>query len=144
MLYYNNLSLSFIMSRLSKLSASSPELVLRVLQSNVKPLSAYEILEKVKEFGIKSPPIVYRALDTLMKIGRVHKINELDTFIACDCEEDHQHLLSILTICQSCNEVSELHDHIVIDHLEKLRTLNIYLANKAVIELPIMCQNCII
>ena len=122
MLYYNNLSLSFIMSRLSKLSASSPELVLRVLQSNVKPLSAYEILEKVKEFGIKSPPIVYRALDTLMKIGKVHKINELNTFIACDCEEDHQHLLSILTICQSCNEVSELHDHIVIDHLAKLKT----------------------
>ena len=132
------------MSRLSKLSASSPELVLRVLQSNVKPLSAYEILEKVKEFGIKSPPIVYRALDTLMKIGKVHKINELNTFIACDCEEDHQHPLSILTICQSCNEVSELHDHIVIDHLAKLKTLNIYLANKAVIELPIMCQNCII
>ena len=132
------------MSRPSKLSASSPELVLKVLQSNVKPLSAYEILEKVKEFGIKSPPIVYRALDTLMKIGKVHKINELNTFIACDCEEDHQHLLSILTICQSCNEVSELHDHIVIDHLAKLKTLNIYLANKAVIELPIMCQNCII
>ena len=132
------------MSRLSKLSASSPELVLRVLQSNVKPLSAYEILEKVKEFGIKSPPIVYRALDTLMKIGKVHKINELNTFIACDCEEDHQHLLSILTICQSCNEVSELHDHIVIDHLAKLKTLSICLANKAVIELPIMCQNCII
>ena len=132
------------MSRPSKLSASSPELVLRVLQSNVKPLSAYEILEKVKEFGIKSPPIVYRALDTLMKIGKVHKINELNTFIACDCEEDHQHLLSILTICQSCNEVSELHDHIVIDHLAKLKTLNIYLANKAVIELPIMCQNCIV
>ena len=131
------------MSRPSKLSASSPELVLKVLQSNVKPLGAYEILEKVKEFGIKSPPIVYRALDTLMKIGKVHKINELNTFIACDCEEDHQHLLSILTICQSCNEVSELHDHIVIDHLAKLKTLNIYLANKAVIELPIMCQNCI-
>ncbi len=132
------------MSSPSKLSASSPELVLKVLQSNVKPLSAYEILEKVKEFGIKSPPIVYRALDTLMKIGKVHKINELNTFIACDCEEDHQHLLSILTICQSCNEVSELHDHIVIDHLAKLKTLNIYLANKAVIELPIMCQNCIV
>ncbi len=132
------------MSRLSKLSASSSELVLRVLRSNVKPLSAYEILEKVKEFGIKSPPIVYRALDALMKIGKVHKINELNTFIACDCEEDHQHQLSVLTICQNCDEVIELHDHIVIDHLAKLKTLNIYLANKAVIELPIMCQNCII
>ena len=132
------------MSRPSKLSASSPELVLKVLQADFKPLGAYEILKKVKEFGIKSPPIVYRALDALMKIGKVHKINELNTFIACDCEEDHQHLLSILTICQSCNKVSELHDHSVIDHLVKLKTLNIYLANKAVIELPIMCQNCIV
>ena len=131
------------MSRPSKLPVSSPELVLKVLQANSKPLSAYEILEKVKDFGIKSPPIIYRALDALMEIGKVHKINELNNFIACDCEEDHQHLLSILTICQNCNEVREIHDPATIDYLLKLRSLNIHLANKAVIELPVMCQNCI-
>jgi Fur family zinc uptake transcriptional regulator len=130
------------MPRPSKLSASSPELVLKVLRSNVQPLSAYAILEKVKKFGIKSPPIVYRALDALMESGKVHKINELNTFVACDCEDDHQHLLSVLTICQKCNEVNEVHNHDVIDHLVKLKTLNINFASQAVIELPIICKNC--
>ena len=130
------------MPRLSKLSASSPELVLKVLRKNVQPLSAYAILEKVQQFGIKSPPIVYRALEALMEGGKVHKINELNSFVACDCKEDHQHLLSALTICQNCNEVRELHDHNVIDHLAKLRELNIDLALQAVIEIPIICGKC--
>ena len=126
----------------SKSSTSSPELVLKVLRNNAQPLSAYAILEKVQKFGIKSPPIVYRALDVLMESGKVHKINELNSFVACDCDDDHQHSLSVLTICQKCNEVNELHDHAVIDHLAKLKALNINLALQAVIELPIMCNKC--
>jgi len=130
------------MTRPSKSSASSPEIVLKVLRKNAQPLSAYAILEKVQKFGIKSPPIVYRALDALMESGKVHKINELNTFVACDCEDDHQHSLSVLTICQNCDEVHELHDHAVIDHLTKLKALNIDLVSQAVIELPIMCGKC--
>lgn len=130
------------MPRPSKLSASSPELVLKVLRKNTQPLSAYAILEKVQKFGIKSPPIVYRALDVLMESGMVHKINELNTFVACNCDDDHQHLLSALTICQKCEEVHELHDHAVIDHLVKLKVFNVNLVKRAVIELPIICGKC--
>lgn len=130
------------MPRLSKLSDSSRDLVLKTLRNNEQPLSAYAILEKVQQFGIKSPVIVYRALNALIKNGKVHKINELNTFVACDYNDDHQHLLSALTICQKCNEVHELHDHGVIDHLIKLKELNINLVKQAVIELPIICSNC--
>lgn len=130
------------MPRPSKSSASSPELVLKALLDSAQPLSAYAILEKVQEFGIKSPPIVYRALDALIESGKVHRINELNTFVACNCDDDHQHSLSVLTICQNCSEVHELHDHDVIDHLTKLKSLNIDLARQAVIELPIMCNKC--
>lgn len=130
------------MPRTSKSSSSPQELILKTLRKNVEPLSAYAILEKVRKFGIKSPPIIYRALDSLMESGKVHKINELNTFVACDCDDDHQHLLSVLTVCQSCNEVSEIHDHAVIDNLTKLKTLGIELANHAVVELPITCNKC--
>ena len=116
--------------------------MLKVLQRNVQPLSAYAILEKVQKFGIKSPPIVYRALQALMESGKVHKINELNSFVACDCNDNHQHLLSVLTICQNCNEVHELHNHAVIDHLVKLKSLKINLVKQAVIELPIICKKC--
>jgi len=131
------------MPRPSKLSAPSPDLVLKVLRRNAQPLSAYAILEKVQKFGIKSPPIVYRALEVLIESGKVHKINELNSFVACDCDDDHHHALSVLTICQKCNEVHELHNHAVINHLTKLKALNINLARQAVIELPIICSNCV-
>lgn len=130
------------MSRPLKTALSSQELVLKTLRKNVQPLSAYAILEKLHKFGIKSPPIVYRALDSLIESGKVHKINELNSFVACDCEDDHHHLLSVLTVCQGCNEVNEIHDHKVNDNLEKLRDLGINLALQAVIELPTICDKC--
>jgi Fur family zinc uptake transcriptional regulator len=130
------------MTRSSKSSTSSPELILNVLRKNAAPLSAYAILEKVGKFGIKSPPIVYRALNSLIESGKVHKINELNSFVACDCDDDHQHLLSVLTVCQSCNEVNEIHDHKITDHLTKLSAFNIDLVKQAVIELPVICSKC--
>lgn len=130
------------MPRLAKSSASPQEIILNTLIENQQPLSAYAILEKVGKFGIKSPPIIYRALDALMTSGKVHKINELNSFIACNCADDHQHLLSVLTICQTCDKVSELHDHGVIDHLAKLAEFNIGLIKQAVIELPTICKEC--
>lgn len=130
------------MPRLSKSSASPQEVILKTLIKNKQPLSAYAILEKVGKFGIKSPPIIYRALDALMTSGKVHKINELNSFIACNCSDDHQHLLSVLTICQTCDKVDELHDHGVIDHLTKLQKFDIGLIKQAVIELPIICTSC--
>ena len=130
------------MPRTSKLSSPSPELVLNILRKNIGPLRAYEVLEKAHKFGIKSPPIVYRALDSLIEMGKVHKINELNSFIACNCDDDHEHSLTVLTVCQNCSKVSEIHDHSVIDHLIKLKNLDVNLAKQAVIQLPVICSKC--
>ena len=106
-------------------------------------MTAYSLLDKLKKSGIKSPPIIYRALDALMKNGAVHRIKELGTFIACNCASDHKHALSVLTVCADCKEVEELHDHGIIHQLEKLRKRGIRLQSHAVIELPIICNSCI-
>lgn len=131
------------MARPSSLPAPAEELVLGALRKSKTPLSAYDILEKVNKFGIKSSPIVYRALEALMKNGKAHKINELNAFVACACEADHHHALSVLTICRDCKKVNELHNHDVIHHMEKLRTFDVNLTASAVIELPITCENCV-
>lgn len=130
------------MARPSSLPAPAEELVLSCLRKSKKPLSAYDILEKVNKFGIKSSPIVYRALEALMKNGVAHKINELNAFVACACAENHHHDVSVLTICQGCKRVDELHDHAVIHHLTKLRKLSVNLTKSAVLELPITCNTC--
>ncbi len=130
------------MARPSSLPAPAEELVLGALRKSKKPLSAYDILEKVKKFGIKSSPIVYRALEVLMKNGSAHKINELGAFVACACTADHYHDVSVLTVCNGCKRVDELHDHAVIHHLTNLRKLHVNLMKSAVVELPVTCQNC--
>jgi Fur family zinc uptake transcriptional regulator len=126
----------------SRLPLHPSELVLRALKKSRKPLSAYELLEKLQEHGVKGPPIVYRALYGLMEKGMVHKIKALGTFIACNCAKDHHHALSVLTVCGECQDVVELHDHAIIDHLEDLRGLGVPLQDLAVIELPVTCDAC--
>jgi Fur family zinc uptake transcriptional regulator len=113
------------------------------LQQSGQPMSAYAILEKVKKFGIKSSPIVYRALHTLIKNGSAHKINELNAFVACACTAGHRHDVSVLTVCKGCKRVDELHDHAVIHHLTELRKLHVNLSKSAVVELPVTCENCV-
>jgi Fur family zinc uptake transcriptional regulator len=124
------------------LSAPAGELVLGILREAKEPMTAYTLLKTLKERGINSPPIIYRALDALMKSGAVHKIKELSAFIACNCGAGHNHALSVLTVCGGCSKVAELHDHAVIHHLEALRTHGVELREHAVIELPITCHGC--
>lgn len=132
------------MARPSSLPAPAAELVLGALRKSKKPLSAYALLEKVKKVGIKSSPIVYRALDVLIKNGTAHKIKELNAFVACACTADHHHDVSVLTVCQGCKEVNELHDHAIIHHLTKLRQLHVNLTKSAVVELPVTCAACVV
>ena len=130
------------MARPSSLSAPATELVLGVLRASTQPLTAYALLETLKNSGIKSAPIIYRALDALMKEGAVHKIKELGAFVACDCSADHKHALSVLTVCHDCHTVTEMHDHALIHQFENLRKQGIRLTEHAVIELPITCNAC--
>lgn len=131
------------MARPSTLPKPADALVLNCLQKSKQPMSAYDILGKVEKFGIKSSPIVYRALETLIKNGTAHKINELNAFVACACTADHHHDVSVLTICRDCKQVEELHDHAIIHHLTNLRKLKVNLPQDAVLELPVTCENCV-
>ena len=131
------------MPRPSRLPVHPADLVLKALKKSRKPLSAYELLEKLHPDGVKSPPIVYRALEGLMQKGVVHKIKELGAFVACNCAKNHHHSLSVLTVCGACHKVVELHDHAIIDQLEGLRRHGVPLREHAVIELPITCGACV-
>jgi Fur family transcriptional regulator, zinc uptake regulator len=132
------------MARPSTLPAPAEDLVLKELRRSKKPLGAYPILERVRKFGIKNSPVVYRALETLIKRGDVHRIKELNAFVACDCDPDHKHALSVLTVCGTCEKVEELHDHDVIRQLENLCSQGIMLQRNAVIEFPVICRKCAI
>jgi Fur family zinc uptake transcriptional regulator len=89
--------------------------VLAALVHAGRPLSAYDVLALLKNDGVKSPPIVYRALDKLVAAGRVHRLESLNAYIACShgdhaaCTHGHHHS-SVFAICTGCGKVQEIDD----------------------------------
>lgn len=130
------------MARPSSLPVHPRKLILGLLRKSKVPLTAYNLLEKLQSKGVKSAPIVYRALAELEGLGSVHKIQAIGAYVACDCTADHAHPLSVLTVCGDCKKVNELHDHSIIHHLAKLRQMHVNLRDTAVIELPVTCATC--
>lgn len=130
------------MARPSKLAIHPKKMVLAALRKSGQPLGAYDILERLKPQGVQGATVVYRALEALIKEGAVHKIQALNSFVACDCTAEHEHRLSVLTVCHDCKSVNELHDHEVIHQLESLSRKGVSIVRDAVIELPVTCQDC--
>ncbi len=52
-------------------------LVLDTLSQSGGPLSAYTILDQLRDHGFRAPLQVYRALDKLVEFGMVHRLESL-------------------------------------------------------------------
>jgi Fur family zinc uptake transcriptional regulator len=59
------------------------ELVLGALTGSASPLSAYDILDKLRGEGLRAPLQVYRALDKLLDRGLAHRLESINAFVAC-------------------------------------------------------------
>ena len=89
---------------------TNQEIVLNVLNNSDKPMTAYQILEKLRRFGIKGPPTVYRALEVLQEQGLVHRLESINAFVACDHYAGAAHTSSFI-LCKDCGTASEIHDN---------------------------------
>ena len=52
--------------------------VFKYLQSQDRPVSAYDILEALRGDGVTASTTVYRALEKLLHAGKVHRIESLN------------------------------------------------------------------
>ena len=70
--------------------SQNQRLVMDVLDREMGAMSAYMILDELRENGFRAPLQVYRALEKLISMGRVHRLESLNAFIACahlSCEK---------------------------------------------------------
>lgn len=82
------------------------KLVWDALLAAATPLGAYALLEQLKGGTMKAPLQVYRALDKLVAMGMVHRIESLNAFVACA----HHHSTpgpTAFAICDNCGQVEE-------------------------------------
>ena len=82
--------------------------VLELVLTADGPVKAYDLLEALKPGpGSAKPPTVYRALDFLMGLGLVHKVEALNAFVGCT--HSHPGGCAELFICTDCGAVEERH-----------------------------------
>ena len=90
--------------------SKNQQIIFDLIHKSPEPLKAYTILYNVQKKGINAPPQVYRALDKLVEIGKIHKIESKNAFVACknsDCEISKA---TAFSICESCEVVDEISD----------------------------------
>ncbi len=82
------------------------QLVWSMLSASRHPLKAYEILDLLKEQGVRAPMTVYRALDGLEHKGYIHKLEGLNAFVPCN--HDGPHAVQAFLVCDQCPVVQEI------------------------------------
>jgi len=114
---------------------------LEVVLTADRPLTAYEILERMNEGGARpAPPTVYRALDFLLAQGLVHKLETLHAFVYCrHPEAPHD---SQFFICNDCGEVDEVESSKVASSLAKAEAERGFHAERSVVEVVGTCADC--
>ena len=92
----------------AQLLSKNQQIVLEIIERAKEPLKAYSILFNVQKKGINAPQQIYRALDKLIEIGKIHKIESRNAFIACQNSSCQISKATAFSICESCEKVSEI------------------------------------
>lgn len=117
-------------------------LVLGALAREESPASAYTLLAQLQAEGLRAPQQVYRALDKLIEYGLVHRVETMNSFVACAHPHDHQHGLVVFAICDQCGHVDEFSDSAIERRLSGWSKDNGFRMGAATVELHGQCARC--
>jgi Fur family zinc uptake transcriptional regulator len=118
-------------------------LVLAALNEADSPLSAYDLLNRLKAEGLKAPLQIYRALDKLMADGLAHRLESLNAFVCC-AKQGHEDSSGTIAfaICTDCGRVDEFADPQIRSRLEAWAESHDFALKQATLELRGLCARC--
>ena len=115
-------------------------IVLNLLQDSGEPLKAYFILDSLKKEGLNSPLQVYRALDKLVELGKIHKVESLNSFIICNNSNCASN--TAFTICDRCGKVKEIKNNNLTEGVNELVRENKLNITRYNLEFYVVCKSC--
>ena len=118
------------------------QIVLNLVEKSSQPLKAYSILFNVQKKGIKAPLQVYRALDRLGEIGKIHKIESRNAFIACQDSSCQISKATAFSICESCEKVTEINNSKLSKYLNNFQDNSGMKYSKYNLEFFGLCKKC--
>jgi len=129
------------MNKMQTLSKNQ-QIIFDLIDKSPEPMKAYSILFNVQKKGIKAPLQVYRALDKLVEIGKIHKIESRNAFIACKNSNCQVSKATAFSICESCEDVTEVSNLKLSKYLNNFADKSGMKYNKYNLEFFGLCKNC--
>ncbi len=120
--------------------AEQDKLIAAALKEAGRPVSAYEIIDRVRGDATLAPQTVYRALDRLISAGVVHRLESLNAFVAC-AHASHRGT-AIFAICESCNAVREFDQVSAVKALQAWADKTHFSVRQMTLELRGRCAAC--
>lgn len=127
------------MAKPKRASAQGP--IYGALRSAEGPMTAYQVLDAVREHGITAPPTVYRALNRLVEEGLAHRVESINAYVAC-AHAHHSHEAVVFAICENCGQVSEIEDDAAIAELRQSAEKSGFEAQRIAVEIRGLCGPC--
>ena len=118
------------------------QIVLDLVEKSSEPLKAYSILFNVQKKGLKAPLQVYRALDKLVEIGKIHKIESRNAFVACKNSNCLVSNATAFSICESCEKVTEINNSKLSKYLSNFEDNSGMKYSKYNLEFFGLCKKC--
>ena len=115
--------------------------VLELIWQSHQPVGAYELLDILKsERRNAQPPTIYRALNFLLNLGLIHRIESLNAYVGCATPHiNHNTQFLICSDCGAAAEISDVRLDKVINALAKDAKFSV---NHRSIEVEGQCPNC--
>lgn len=121
--------------------------ILQLVWKSHRPLGAYTLIDELSAIHGKkiAPPTVYRALDFLIEMGLIHRINSLNAYIGCPDPKAHDQSSSGLNyffICKQCHDAQEIINDPLSESIETLSLQQGFKAQQQWLEVTGVCQHC--
>jgi Fur family zinc uptake transcriptional regulator len=119
------------------------ELVLGTLAHADGPLSAYDLLDRLRDKGLRAPLQIYRALEKLTERGLAHRLESVNAFVCCANADCHQRQGALgFAICERCGRAEEFVEPVVESRLHAWSKAAGFKPSRVTVELKGICSGC--
>jgi len=105
-----------------------------------QPVSAYELIDQLRDKAVLAPQTVYRSLDRLIADGQAHRLESLNAFIAC--RHPSHRGAAVFAICDDCSVVTEFNEADAVNSLAAWAKKAKFGVRQMTLELRGRCKAC--
>jgi len=115
-------------------------MIIEALRGMGQPVSAYELIEQLRNRTTLAPQTVYRSLDRLIAEGQAHRLESLNAFVACR-HPSHRGAV-VFAICDDCRSVTEFNEADAVNSLAAWAKKAKFDVRQMTLELRGRCKTC--